>query len=366
MPTFIRHGWSFLFLMSLCIGCSSAPSVPAGTSNCYAKGFDLQDSADCCIVTVYSPWNRTEVQARYVVSESAKDAMQPISRWAVSSCTHVGMLDALHLRDSLVGVCLPELVYADLTHTLGAKNGHLDLGDPMQLSVERVLAAQPEAMMLTVYSSDDHTATNLQALGVQVIYNNEWMENHPLGRAEWIRLLGVLTGKRHEADSLFETVVVRYDSLLQVVLTYQKHTLQPPSIVSGQDFRGTWYVPSGATYMGQLFHDAGASYHYENDQHEGSIPLTMEQALRDFADADVWVGVNAHTLLELEQASAKHTWFQAFQNQRVYNFMGRTNQQGANDFWERGVVHPDELLEDLIHVLYNDSAESLLYMQHLL
>ena len=155
--------------MLICIGCSSAPSVPVGTSNRYAKGFDLQDSADCCIVTVYSPWNRKEVQARYVVSETAEKAMRPIAHWAACSCTHVGMLDALNLRDSLVGVCLPELVYADLTHTLGAATGHLDLGDPMQLSVERVVAAQPDAIMLTVYSKDDHTAANLHALGIPVV-----------------------------------------------------------------------------------------------------------------------------------------------------------------------------------------------------
>ena len=108
--------------------------------------------------------------------------------------------------------------------------------------------------------------------------------------------------------------------------------------------------------MGRLFADAGAEYRYSKDMRSESIPLTTELVLREFGNADVWVGCSARSLDELAQIDPKHKWIKAYQNGRVYNFWRRTTATGGNDFWERGVVHPEEILEDLIHVLYPDST----------
>ena len=108
--------------------------------------------------------------------------------------------------------------------------------------------------------------------------------------------------------------------------------------------------------MGRLFADAGAEYRYSKDMRSESIPLTTELVLREFGNADVWVGCSARSLDELAQIDSKHKWIKAYQNGRVYNFWRRTTATGGNDFWERGVVHPEEILEDLIHVLYPDST----------
>ncbi|MDY2943568.1 MAG: ABC transporter substrate-binding protein, partial [Paludibacteraceae bacterium] len=128
----------------------------------------------------------------------------------------------------------------------------------------------------------------------------------------------------------------------------------PSSIMSGASYRGTWYVPSGTTYMGCLFRDAGAAYAFADERTNGSIPLTMEQALRAFSEADVWVGANARTMDELRAIDEHHTWFKAYRTGRVYHFYNRTNSTGGNDFWETGVVHPEIILRDLQWALYPD------------
>ena len=124
--------------------------------------------------------------------------------------------------------------------------------------------------------------------------------------------------------------------------------------MSGASYRGTWYVPSGTTYMGCLFRDAGAAYAFADECTNGSIPLTMEQALRAFSEADVWVGANARTMEELRAIDDHHTWFKAYKTGRVYHFYRRTNSTGGNDFWETGVVHPEIILRDLQWALYPD------------
>lgn len=354
----------YFILITLClISCTRKVDTrfqPA-EGNKYAAGFRLQDSADCCIATVFSPWDRTQVMARYVLSNSNADAMPVVRRMAVTSCTHVGMLAALGRLDCLVGVCQPSLVYTDLSTCPSATEPTFDVGDGMNPSVERLLMTHPDAVMLSIFAADDPVSKRLEKLGVRVIYNNEWMESHPLARAEWIRLIGAFVGRRNEADSIFCSVVANYKTLCAEARYRQEKRKSPPSIFSGQDFRGTWYVPSGDTYMGTLFADAGASYAYADDHHEGSVPLTMEQALQVFADADVWVGVNARTMDELRQASEKHTWLKAYKTGRVFNFLKRSTPDGANDFWERGVVHPEEILSDLIEVLYPQKKSVKLY-----
>lgn len=142
--------------------------------------------------------------------------------------------------------------------------------------------------------------------------------------------------------------------------------------MSGNNFRGTWYVPSGRNYLAYLFKDAGADYpFYTNDQspitnnQSTSIPLTVEETIRYFHDADVWVGAGGNSLNELAQLDEKHTWFKAFRNGRVYNWRKQTKDGGANNFWERGVVHPEEMLEDVIHILNNAPDSTLHFAQHL-
>lgn len=127
--------------------------------------------------------------------------------------------------------------------------------------------------------------------------------------------------------------------------------------MSGMSWRGTWYVPAGGTFMGNLFRDAGAEYKYEDNPSTSSIPLTMEQAIQDFAQADVWVGCEATSLKELEAIDKKHTWFNAFQTGLVYNFRRRALPSGANDFWESATVHPERILQDLQHILESDTTQ---------
>ena len=130
--------------------------------------------------------------------------------------------------------------------------------------------------------------------------------------------------------------------------------------MSGNNFRGTWYVPSGKNYLAYLFRDANASYPFYDDTRETSIPLTIEETIHYFHDADVWVGAGGNSLAELAQMDEKHTWFKAYQNGRVYNWRKQRLPSGANNFWERGVVHPEEMLEDVIHIL-NNAPDSTLH-----
>ena len=350
-------------VLILSVGCKSQPaeqgSVPAG--NKYAVGFQLTPTDSAVIVEVFQPHQRLTVR-------------QPLQRIGTMSTVQVGFLYALDAIDHLAAVCNPELIYTPI------KGTEIDLGDSMKPSAERVLQAGLDVLLAVNYGQYDNLeAARLEKLGVPIIYINEWQEGSPLARAEWIRVLGAITGHLPQADSIFAEVENQYKNLTASVSerSYSKAVLQQSdptgeagqnasrSIMSGNNFRGTWYVPSGNNYLAYLFHDAGADYPFYDDERATSIPLTVEDCLHYFHDADVWVGAGGNSLQELAEMDEKHTWFKAYKNGRVYNWRRQLKPGGANNFWERGVVHPEEMLEDLIHILSNAPDSTLHFANRL-
>ena len=338
--------YSVLLCLVGCVKQSTEQGVlPVG--NKYATGFQITPTDTGTVVEVFQPYQRVCIK-------------QPMRRLGTMSTVQVGFLDAIDAIDCLVAVCNPELIYTPV------KGTEIDLGDSMKPSAERTLQANLDALLAVNYGQYDNLeAARLEKLGVFTIYINEWQEHSPLARAEWIRVLGALTGRLHQADSVFNEVEQKYISLT-AKRSYSEAVQQPEgrSIMSGNNFRGTWYVPSGKNYLAYLFKDAGASYPFYDDERETSIPLTIEETVRYFHDADVWVGANGNTLAELAEMDEKHTWFKAYQNGRVYNWRKQLKPGGANNFWERGVVHPEEMLEDLIHILDNSPDNSLDSLLH--
>ncbi len=341
---------SFNVLLLCFVGCAKQPAEQGGVpeGNRYATGFRISETDSGTVVEVFQPYQRLCLR-------------EPLRRIGTMSTVQVGFLYAIDAIHCLAAVCNPELIYTPV------KGDEVDLGDSMKPSAERVLQANLDILLAVNYGQYDNLeAARLERLGVPIIYINEWQEESPLARAEWIRVLGALTGRLPQADSVFHEVETKYLNLT----AQQSSSVSGPtgeagqsasrSIMSGNNFRGTWYVPSGRNYLAYLFRDAGADYPFYQSERETSIPLTIEETIRYFHDADVWVGAGGNSLAELAEMDEKHTWFRAYQNGRVYNWRKQRLPSGANNFWERGVVHPEEMLEDLIHILNND-PDSLLH-----
>lgn len=294
--------------------------------------------------------------------ENGREGFQRI---ICTSATHVGFIAELGKKDYIIGATTPELIYS---LTDDERQRIINIGSDVQFNKEAILRAKPDLIFTTTYGPSDDRTQALQSLGIPVVYCHEWTEQHPLARAEWIRFFGALLGCLPQADSVYNAVSNSYhaNTVSQHTCTHQRgannvsnsepHNANTASLMSGMSWRGTWYVPTGGTFMGQLFRDAGAEYKYLSNSSTSSLPLTFEQALQDFADADIWVGCDANTLAELAAIDAKHKWLKAYQNGQVYNFRRRILPSGANDFWESGVVHPERILQDLRAILEGDTT----------
>lgn len=322
----------------------------------YATGFAVNNFEDYKEVIVFSPWKKGEIYARYYLVKDIKTKTPndgekikiPLKTLASTSVTHLEFLSLLDEIQTITGVCSPALIYnPELQKNIQA--GKItDLGDAFSLNVEKTLVLKPEALMTSGFNQADAAAQRIVQAGIPVIFNNEWMETSLLGRAEWIKFVAVFYNKEQLADSIFTDIEKRYNELKDRALKVKKK----PKVMSGNNFRGTWYMPAGQSFMGQLFRDAGGDYFYANDTTTGSLPLNVETVLKNFAETDVWLNVNFSTIDELIKTDSKHALFHPVKTGQVYNFNKRRLPSTANDFWESAVARPDLLLGDVIAILH--------------
>lgn len=322
----------------------------------HATGFQIAQTDSFTIVTVNNPWKNGEVYEKYYLvkeftTSTPSDGYKikiPIESLMINSATYLGSLEMLDELDKVKGVCNANYIYnPTILHQVA--NGNIqDIGDSYNLDIENLLLLNAQAIMTTAYNADDANSKRMKQTGLNIIYNIEWQEPSILGRAEWIKFIGAFVDKSAVADSLFNDVEQKY---MEAKLIAQQAN-QRPTIFSGQDYRGTWSFAGGKSFTAQLFRDANASYYYENDSTSTSIPSTIEQALINFSENDIWIGTQEASLAALAENNNKYKLFKAFKDGNVYNMNKRINSNGGNDYWESAVMRPDLLLKDMIKVCH--------------
>jgi iron complex transport system substrate-binding protein len=322
----------------------------------YAQGFTIQYFPNYKEVIVYSPWVKGTVYARYYLVKNdeiktpsnGSKVIIPLKTIAATSVTQFEFLKLLGELQTVTGVCSPQLIYNPELNKRINENKITDLGDAFNINVEKTMELSPGAVLMSGYNQNDPYAKRVSQAGIPVIFDNEWMETSLLARAEWIKFVAAFYNKEKLADSIFSTVDKRYNEIKAKANAVKIK----PNIMTGSNFRGTWYMPAGHSYMGRLFADAGANYFYANDTTAGSLPLNVETVLKNFSATDVWLNCNFQSLSDLIKADSKHAYFKPVKLGQVYNFNKRLLPSTANDFWESAVARPDLVLSDVISILH--------------
>jgi len=322
----------------------------------YAEGFSIRYFNNYKEVVVYSPWVKGSEYARYylVTDLNVKTPSNgtrikiPLQTLASTSVTHLEFLSLLGELPTITGVCSPSIIYNPTVLRRVGEGKIANLGDAFSINVEKTLQLNPGAVMMSGYNQNDPYAKRVSQAGIPVIFNNEWMETSLLARAEWIKFVGVFYNKEKLADSIFSTVDKRYTEIKAKAATVKAK----PTLMAGSNFRGTWYMPAGHSFMGRLFADAGAKYYFSKDTTSGSLPLNVETVLTNFSQSDVWLNCSFSSLNDLVKADSKHSLFRPVVLKQVYNFNKRKLPSSANDFWESAVARPDLLLSDVIAILH--------------
>lgn len=340
----------------------------------YAKGFTAEKRGDATLVRVINPWPGAQIAFSYLLLPHGKKVPEgyqghqivrvPVTRFISLSTTFLAFIEELDLLQSCVGFSDADRAHSRALQDMLARGEVVEVGRAGNLQMETVLDLSPEIIFSFASGTFRDAHPKLMEAGLKVGVVGEYMEGHPLGRAEWIKFLGLFTGREKEAEEAFSKVEERYLRLVAKT----KDIANPPTLITGTPFSGRWYVAGGKSYLGQFFKDAGGAYVFGETSYNGSLPMDIELVYERGLEAEFWVDTGIwQSLQQAREADPRFKAFVSLQNGRLFNNNKRVNSRGGNDYWESGIMAPDVILADLIHILHPDllPEHQLFYYTHL-
>ncbi len=325
--------------------CRPRPAGVPGAGNypVHAAWFDAGKTGDVPFVVSVSPF------------DGRRDTLwveRPLQRLVCMSSSHAGMLEAIGVPEAVVGVS--GLGYLSGP---GVRTHAREVGYDAALDYETVLSLRPDVVLTYLVSSVEPPYISiLKSLGIRVFTLYEHLEDHPLARSEYMRLLGVLTGREAVADSLFAAVCTAYGEIAG------RHASDPsrPGVLLNVPYADQWFIPGAENYFSRLIADAGGRVVGAREGERTSRVVSLEEAYMLSREADFWL--NTGWCRTREQLTALNPLFARFTIPHIYNNIKRVTPAGGNDFWESGAVRPDWILRDLEAILSGKAeADSLRY-----
>lgn len=275
----------------------------------------------------------------------------PVQRVAALSTTEIACIHEIAETESIIASCDIFRITNPIIHERFAQGLIADLGSSMNENREKVMLVRPDVIIKTLFSTQEiQKDAILIQQGIPVIYINNWLENTPLGRTEWIKFIGLLYGEYARADSIFRIIESHYDSLKTLVATKP----QKPKVLAGDMLKDIWYLPGGKSYLAHFIRDAGGDYVYSQSEEYGSAPVNIENVIEYAKHATIWVGADSRTKQEIRDKNYLFNHFHILDSGSVYHYKKRSNAAGGNDYWESGIVRADYVLADFIKIFHTD------------
>jgi len=177
---------------------------------------------------------------------------------------------------------------------------------------------------------------------------SEYLEEDPLGRAEWIRLIGTILGCQQAADDAFNAIEKSYleaKKILDNPIPFGPR----PSVFFASREGDIWYSPPGNSAIGHLINDAGGNYLFRDSITSSNIRLTFEQLITSANDAEYWGNlISSFGQYSLEKARNDEPRLRAttaFKEGKIFYC-----NSSETDYFGDALMEPDILLKDLIKV----------------
>ena len=371
---------SFLFCMVLLAGCqvnksggtTVSPIEPDSTYvPLHAKGFVINYYPDYHQLVLNDPWGDTTKHETFALlkNEAAREEVKqyndyvinyPASRWIAFSSTMVDYADKLGMKQTICGVAEPQYIADDYIEEQ-IELGHIrDIGMAAAPDAEVIIDLEPNFMMVSPFK--DNHFTMIMNAGIPVLTNADYLEHTPLGRAEWLVLVGAVLGKGEQAKVMFKEIEQNY----QLVKEKAKKAIHKPSVFTGHIYQGIWYTPAGESYMANFFSDAGCDYIYKDSKGTGSLALDYEIIIDRAMHTDYWVLILNNpaelTYDELKKIDTRYIDFDAYKRHNVV----ATNASHSL-YFEKGLLQPHIVLSDLVFAFHPElmGAYTPTYFHHL-
>lgn len=347
--------------ISLLVSCSGERAVSTSEpisidSMQYATGFSVTRYEGFTEVNVRDPWDSTRLLQRYLLVDRNLEELPstmgkgtivrvPIDNIVVYTSVHASIVELLHEQDRISGLCEVKYIKSEVLKKRIEQRLIADLGESTAPNVEKIIDIAAEAIISSPFKDTGYGPA--EKLGIPIIEGADYMENHPLGRVEWIKFYGMLMGAEQLADSIFRNTCQEYNNLKKLTAELENR----PTMIAERIYGGQWFVAGGKSYNAVMYADAGADYIFKNENETGSIPLAFESVLDRGIHADKWLFkyYNQHDMSyqDLEEEYKPYANFDAFKNQEIY-----VCNSYRSSFYEDSPMHPHLILKDYIYIFH--------------
>jgi len=325
----------------------------------YAVGFKVTIVGNSKLVEVKQPYQNATSGYQYLLvpageeppthDETTQVITVPVENIVCTSTTHIPLLDYINETEKLIGFPTTDYISSEKMRKRIDAGLVKDLGIDKGMNIEMLYTLKPSLVMGYTMTKDLGQLKKIQELGIPVVINAEYLEKHPLGRAEWIKFMAQFFGREKEADSVFAEIEREYLSTQQLV----NEVTSKPTVLSGIVYGDTWFMPGGQNYAAKLLKDAGCEYLWSADSTSGFLRLSFESVYAQAKDADLWIGVGSFTKLnEIKATEERYTLFKPFKEQQVFSYDARKGAKGGSEFLELGYLRPDLILKDLVKIAH--------------
>lgn len=335
---------------------STSPETTSRTTAAYAKGFAFtQVNGAECIELYDLEADSSDVRCT-ICKGDPQDALTglivlPDSGWsalATLSTTHLAYFWKLNALDAVAGTAYADWVRNEEVKARLADGSIADLSGEKEIDFELTVAKAPDALIVYPYGGADYS--RFEQVDIAIVPFSEYLETHPLGRAEWIKVVGFLTGFEAEASDAFKAIETGYqDAAVRVA-----HAADRPIVFTGSHDNGMWYAPPGNSFIAQFIRDAGGSYLFDEVKQRGNLEMDFEVLLTRAQDADYWGKVvfeeGKLTLDDLRADDERYAALPAFQNGHVFYCNA-----AETDYFGDAIVEPEVILRDLIAILHPET-----------
>ena len=358
-----------LLLLALLFSCGNSQNKPGlnlvmgGTADSaamiapqYAKGFNVKYADNITLLEINDPENKEAEQFHFaLVDKSYKGEIPngytrlniPIKSAICMTSLQLSNFLKLDIPEMVVGITSTRHLHNQKMNQQLKEGKTHKIGIEGNFDNEVIIAINPDVIFISPFKRGGYDA--IRNVEIPMIPHLGYKELTPLGQAEWIKVIGLLTGNASIANSTFEAIESRYNNLKSIVDTVKRR----PTVFSGEMRGGNWYAVGGRSFLAQLFRDAGGDYFLKENEESGGVTLDYETVYTNAAHADYWRIVNSfegeYSYNVLKEQDERYTDFDAWKKHGViYCNMKEV------PFYERMPVEPEVVLADFIHVFHPD------------
>jgi iron complex transport system substrate-binding protein len=325
----------------------------------YAKGFRVVKIGNDTLIQFLSHSDSPTVSHSVSLSKINPE------RIALLSTTHSYFVNALDGMKNICGVTYADRIQLENLQVQIANGKTQNLTSNGDVNMEELLLLNPTVLFSVPF---EPTQYQTKLPNCSVIPTAEYLEEHPLGKAEWIYVFGYVLRKDVLSNELFLKIEKEYsdsakdftkDVSQDSTKDSTKESRLRPKVFFATNNGSDWTVANNQSYWAILLKDAGATYVGAMNE-KGNLNFDKERMLFALNEADAYGELVYFPNTSNVSLSSLHPEFiQTIPFQHKNMFVCNA---ADNGFFDKALLEPHILLQELKMVL-SDSTFSGNYFQ---